>query len=133
MALTSSPLIIGTVIWQVDYAMSFARMREKLDEFLKQSKLWDGKVGVLQVIDTTERTVTIRALMSAHNSPTAWDLRCEIREKMLVWMQEDCPEGLPRLRNDVTAALHAPDRAATGSDGQEPLTPEALDRMGVRQ
>ena len=125
--------IIGTVIWQVDYAMSFARMREKLDEFLKQSKLWDGKVGVLQVIDTTERTVTIRALMSAHNSPTAWDLRCEIREKMLVWMQEDCPEGLPRLRNDVTAALHAPDRAATGSDGQEPLTPEALDRMGVRQ
>ncbi|MGV0762177.1 mechanosensitive ion channel family protein [Tistrella mobilis] len=125
--------IIGTVIWQVDYAMSFAQMREKLDEFLKQSKLWDGKVGVLQVIDTTERTVTIRALMSAHNSPTAWDLRCEIREKMLVWMQEDCPEGLPRLRNDVTAALHAPDRAATGSDGQEPLTPEALDRMGVRQ
>ena len=46
--------IIGTVIWQVDYAMSFARMREKLDEFLKQSKLWDGKVGVLQVIDTTD-------------------------------------------------------------------------------
>jgi hypothetical protein len=67
--------------------------------------------------------------MSAHNSPTAWDLRCEIREKMLVWMQEDCPEGLPRLRNDVTAAVHA----SSGADGREPLMPEALDRMGVRQ
>ncbi|GGB28072.1 mechanosensitive ion channel protein MscS [Tistrella bauzanensis] len=128
--------IIGSVVWQVDYSMSFERMRLKLNAFLDESKLWDGNVRVLQVIDTTERTVTIRALMSASNSPTAWDLRCEIREKMLVWMQQECPDAMPRLRSDLFPRGHAngEDKGrAAPVEGQEPLTDAAMERLGRRQ
>ena len=96
-----SAAIIGTVSWHTDYTVPVAEMREKLKEFLGQSKLWDGNVQVLQIIDTGRETMELRALMSAKNSPTAWDLRCEIREKMILWLQKEYPGALPRSRVQV--------------------------------
>ncbi len=93
--------IIGNVVWFLDYTAPVAEMRVKLKEFLDESELWDGNVQVLQVIDTTEETIQLRALMSAKNSPVAWDLRCEIREKMIRWLQETHPGALPRRRGQL--------------------------------
>lgn len=93
--------IIGSVMWHTDYTVPIAEMREKLKEFLGQSKLWDGNVQVLQIIDSGKETMELRALMSAKNSPTAWDLRCEIREKMILWLQQEHPGALPRNRMQV--------------------------------
>ncbi|WP_205967347.1 mechanosensitive ion channel family protein [Aquisalinus luteolus] len=93
--------IIGSVVWHLDYTAPVGRMREKLKEFLDESELWDGDVQVLQVIETSEETMELRALMSAKNSPTAWDLRCEIREKMISWLQAECPGALPRRRGQL--------------------------------
>ena len=52
----------------------------------------------LQVSDTTEHTVQIRMLVSARNAPQTWDLRCEVREKMLEFLQHELPQALPRTR-----------------------------------
>ncbi len=93
--------IIGSVVWYLDYTAPVGEMREKLKEFLDESSLWDGDVQVLQVIDTTQETMQLRALMSAKNSPVAWDLRCEIREKMISWLQEKHPGALPRRRGQI--------------------------------
>jgi Small-conductance mechanosensitive channel len=93
--------IIGSVIWHTDYTVPVAKMREKLKEFLGVSKLWDGNVQVLQVVESGSDTMELRALMSAKNSPTAWDLRCEIREKMILWLQKEYPGALPRNRVQV--------------------------------
>ncbi|MAK62887.1 MAG: mechanosensitive ion channel protein MscS [Ponticaulis sp.] len=93
--------IIGNVVWFLDYTAPVAEMRVKLKEFLDESELWDGDVQVLQVIDTTQETMQVRALMSAKNSPTAWDLRCEIREKMIRWLQENHSGALPRRRGQI--------------------------------
>lgn len=93
--------IIGNVVWYLDYTAPVAKMREKLKEFLDESELWDGNVQVLQVIDTTQDTVQLRALMSAKNSPIAWDLRCEVREKMIAWLQAEHPGALPRTRGQL--------------------------------
>lgn len=93
--------IIGVVTWHTDYTVPITQMRQKLKEFLSQSKLWDGNVQVLQVIDSGKHTIELRALMSAKNSPTAWDLRCEIREKMILWLQKEHPGALPRNRAQV--------------------------------
>lgn len=93
--------IIGNVVWHLDYTAPVDKMRTKLKEFLDESELWDKDVQVLQVIDTTEETMTLRALMSAKNSPTAWDLRCEIREKMISWLQSEHPGALPRRRGQL--------------------------------
>jgi hypothetical protein len=65
--------------------------------------LWDGSVALLQVVDATERTMVLRALVSAHTAPNSWDLRCEIRERLLVWLRREQPQALPRLRAEVDA------------------------------
>ena len=96
-----SSTIIGQVSWHLDWTAPVAEMRTKLDEFLRESELWDGGVSVLQVIDTTSDTIHLRGLMSARNAPRAWDLRCEIREKMVVWLQETHPGSLPRIRAEM--------------------------------
>ena len=96
-----SASIIGSVFWEVDYTVPVAKVRDKLRELLKDHPLWDKDVANLQVTDSKERTVTLRALMSAKTSPEAWDLRCDIREKMLTWLQADYPDALPRIRAEV--------------------------------
>jgi hypothetical protein len=93
--------LIGTVLLYVDYTTPVERVRQKLKELAAQSKLWDGKVVNLQVSDTTDRTMVLRALVSARNAPSAWDLRCEIREKLIDFLQRELPHALPRQRTEA--------------------------------
>ena len=95
--------IIGSVFWHLDYRAPVGAMRSKLDELLAESKLWDGKIANLQVVETSQSTITVRALVSAKTSPKAWDLRCEIREKMIEWLRQDHPQALPIVRAHVQA------------------------------
>lgn len=110
--------IIGSVVWYLDYTAPVSEMRVKLKEFLDESELWDGDVQVLQVIDTTEETMQLRALMSAKNSPTAWDLRCEIREKMIRWLQENHAGALPRRRGQLQMDQTEIELSPTSDDPQ---------------
>ncbi|MEH6679688.1 MAG: mechanosensitive ion channel domain-containing protein [Sediminicola sp.] len=90
--------ILGTVFIHTDYHVPFDKLREELTRILESTELWDGKVNVVQVTDAKERSVEIRALMSAHDSPTAWDLRVLVREKLITYLQENHPESLPHTR-----------------------------------
>jgi len=92
---TSSDLM-GTVFLYVDYNVPFDKIREEQTRILKNTDLWDGKVDVLQVTDTKPNYVEIRCLMSAKDSPTAWDLRVHVREKLIVYLQEKYPESIAR-------------------------------------
>jgi small-conductance mechanosensitive channel len=90
--------IIGSVFLYTDYTISFDALREELDRILERTPLWDKKVKVLQVTDSKELTVETRILVSARNSPTAWDLRVHVREKMIEFIQKKYPEALPKSR-----------------------------------
>lgn len=90
--------IIGSVFIYTDYSVPFDALREELDRILENTPLWDQKVKVLQVTDAKERTVESRILVSAKNSPTAWDLRVHVREKMIEFLQKNYPAALPRTR-----------------------------------
>ena len=90
--------IIGSVFLYVDYTISFQVLRDELSRLLNESELWDKKVNVLQVTDSKESTLELRILVSAKNSPTAWDLRVYIREKMIEFIQKNYPKSLPRTR-----------------------------------
>lgn len=103
---------IGSVFLHVDYTVPVDRLRQKLDDVLRQSKLWDGKVANLQVTDTPQGMVELRALVSARNPGETWDLRCEVREKLLAFLQAEYPQALPRQRVDL--AGDASERVAAG-------------------
>jgi small-conductance mechanosensitive channel len=93
--------IIGSVFLNLDYTAPVAALRREAEAIAAASPLWDKKVVNLQVSDATERTLQIRVLASAADAGAAWDLRCEIREKLIVFMQERYPDALPRQRAEV--------------------------------
>jgi small-conductance mechanosensitive channel len=95
--------ILGTVFFHVDYSVPCDALRAELTRILQASKYWDGKVNVLQVTDAKEHTLEIRALGSAANASLAWDLRCEIRERLITFVQQNYPESLPRVRASFDA------------------------------
>jgi small-conductance mechanosensitive channel len=94
--------LIGSVILHVDYAADVSRIRSYLEQAVRESKRWDGAVVNLQVVDTDQKTIQLRALVSSRNAPQSWDLRCEIREKLLAFMRREMPEALPRQRADIS-------------------------------
>lgn len=93
--------IIGSVFLYVDYTISVETLRGELSRLLKDCELWDKKVNVIQVTDSKENYMEIRILVSAKNSPTAWDLRVYIREKMIEFIQKNYPESLPKTRINI--------------------------------
>lgn len=90
--------LLGTVFLYVDYNVPIDALRRELTRILETSKNWDGKVNGLQVTDSKERTLEVRALASAADASLAWDLRCEVREKLVDFLQRNHPGSLPRLR-----------------------------------
>jgi small-conductance mechanosensitive channel len=112
--------LIGTIIFHLDLGADVTRIRRKLEQAARESRLWDGEVINLQVVDTHPRSMELRALVSARNAPQSWDLRCEIREKLLAFIRDEMPEAFPRDRS------FAPLKITDISD-----IPDAKARLGV--
>lgn len=90
--------ILGQVVLHLDYAVPIEELRAETARVVTSSPLWDGREWVLQVVDSTPHTMVVRVLASSVDAPTNYDLRCEIRERLLGWVHERHPAGLPRLR-----------------------------------
>ena len=90
--------LLGTVFLYVDYSVSVQALRDHLPKLLEGEKLWDGAVQGLQVTDAKEATVELRILVSARNSSDLFDLRCNVREKMIAFLNENHPTALPQAR-----------------------------------
>ena len=101
--------LIGTAFLYVDYEAPMDRLRVELERICRESPLWDGDVISLQVTDITDRVAQVRCLASARNGSTAFDLRCEIREKMLAFMRDECPEALPKDRLQLDRLSPSPE------------------------
>lgn len=90
--------LMGTAFLYVDYSVPVEALREEFSRVLDSSPLWDGKIKALQVTNLSEHTMEIRCLLSARNSGDQFDLRCIIREAMIVFIQKNYPEAFPRTR-----------------------------------
>jgi small-conductance mechanosensitive channel len=97
--------LIGTVFLYVDHTAPIETIRKKLTEIVGQSNLWNGKVASLQVSDCKETTIELRALVSADNASTLWDLRCDVREKLIDFLQREYPTALPRRRYEAAESV----------------------------
>jgi len=103
--------IIGSVFVHADYTVPVQAVRQELCRIVEETPLWDRRVCVLQVTDAGERSVQLRALVSAADAGKAWDLRCLVREKLISFLQREHPACLPRVR----AALDRPGDAGASS------------------
>src|SRR5690349_5948052 len=99
--------------------------------------------------------IRLRALVSAGDAGSLWDLRCLVRERLVAWVFEHRSDSLPRVRADVATAEPAvvtplarraegtpddarvfggagdgDDRAATFGGPEEPIRPST---SGMRQ
>ena len=92
--------LIGSVYLYVDYTVPVQEIREEVLRILKNSG-WDGKVWGVQVTDTTEHSMQVRAIMSAPDSSSAWDLRCLVRERLIDFIRTKHPDAFPRFRADL--------------------------------
>jgi len=93
--------ILGTVFLYMDYNVPLDKLREEQTRILNSTPLWDKKINIIQVTNTTEESMEIRSLVSAKDSPTAWDLRVLLREKLIEFLREKYPESLPRSRIEI--------------------------------
>lgn len=95
--------IIGSVFFWVDYSLPLEPVREELRRLCQEvPELWDGRVIVLQVTDTSEKSIQLRVLVSSPDSSRNWDLRCHLREALINFIQRQYPQSLPQLRADLS-------------------------------
>jgi len=92
--------LLATAMIYVDYSTPVQELREELHRILQSTELWDKRTWALQVTDATERTIQIRALMSARSGPAAFDLRCYVRENLVQFLRTKHPLSLPRQREE---------------------------------
>lgn len=96
--------ILGTVFLQVDYTVPIHELRAEFERLVQASPLWDGRVQGVQVTDLKSSTLEVRCLASSADAGKSFDLRCELREKLIDWLQRHYPESLPRVRAQVVRA-----------------------------
>jgi small-conductance mechanosensitive channel len=111
----SSASLIGTVMIYADYTVPVDLVRRKLEEIAKESELWDGQVVNLQVNDARDNVIELRALVSARNSPAVADLRAEVREKLVTYLQKELPWTLPTMRQHSVVDVDTRSQRRTAS------------------
>jgi hypothetical protein len=93
--------VLGTAEFDVDWEVPVQTMREEMRRFVEGTDLWDERACALQVTDATGGMVRLRALVSAADAGSLWDLRCLVREHMVAWVRDQWPTALPRMRAEV--------------------------------
>ena len=96
--------LVGAIALHVDHRAPVDAIREEFERLVRASPLWDGRKASLQVVDSHERTMELRAVVSGQSSADVWDLRCELREGLMAFLARAHPDALPRLRTIVAPA-----------------------------
>ena len=102
------------IIILVDYSLPVEETRKAVREIVETNPKWDRRFWNLQVSDASEHTMQIRVLCTAADSSIAWDLRCDVREKLIAFIQKHYPQSLPRFRGEW-ASPEGPDATAPGA------------------
>lgn len=108
--------LLGAVEMDLDWNVSPTAMRAHLHDVLEKTELWDRRTSVLQVTDAVAGYVRVRILVTAKDAPTLFDLRCLVREAMVMWVQRTMPQAVPVQRivmSDAATPGHGDDHLIT--------------------
>jgi small-conductance mechanosensitive channel len=114
----------------VDYAIPFDKLRDAFRELCEANDKWDGRVCRVELIETTDKALKVRGIASVDVAPKAWDLRSELREGWVRFVQglEDgryLPVGRVESRTAPSAPVAPPTPGSPGAS--EPLPGPAPD------
>lgn len=90
--------LVAQVTLDLDFRADVARLRDVALDIIATSEHWDGTARSVQVVDATTEGIQVRILATAVDGPTAWDLRCDVRERVIAWLVEHDPAALPVAR-----------------------------------
>jgi small-conductance mechanosensitive channel len=91
--------LLGAVVLYLDYQAPIGELRKELKRLVENNPKWDRKVCGLQVTDTKQSTIEVRALVSSTDPGKLSDLRCEVREGLIEFLCRNYSESLPRQRS----------------------------------
>jgi small-conductance mechanosensitive channel len=77
--------LVGTVTIQLAHATPVGVLREELERICKADPLWDKGTCSLQVTGADLTSITVRATVSARDAHRLWDLRCNVRERLVAF------------------------------------------------
>lgn len=117
--------VLSAVEIFVDYAAPIDRFRERFRELCEANDKWDGRVCRVEVIEATDKALKVRGLASVDVATKAVDLRNELREGWITFLQgHDNGVYMPTGRVE-SMDRHKPlpaDSVARAGDPSEGLT-----------
>lgn len=90
--------VVAKVRIRVDYSIPVEEMRKVFLEWIAASDLWDKRASSFRVTDADATTIELRGTASTRNSDDSFDLECQMRERLITYIQEHYPDALPKSR-----------------------------------
>jgi small-conductance mechanosensitive channel len=78
--------MLGTVLIKADFATPVDALRAELKRICDADPKWDRMACSLSVTDSDATSMTLRAVVSARDSSSLWDLRCNVRERLIAFL-----------------------------------------------
>jgi len=110
--------VLAKVYIYVDFSVPVTKLRKVYHEWLEENKLWDRRSARFLVTKAGEQTMELRGTASARNSDDAFDLECQLRERLIAYMLEHYPHALPKTRI-VTSAEERPEKENGQAEARE--------------
>ncbi len=123
--------LLGAVEFDLDWRVRPGDMRAELERILDRTELWDRRTQVLQVTDALQGFVHVRVLVTAHDAPSLFDLRCYVREELVAWIQRTHPDAQPVQRVMMVEEVAAPRRRGTSTAASSRLFGDQDDRAAM--
>jgi small-conductance mechanosensitive channel len=115
--------LMGAVELDVDWGVDPEAIRAELPRIMEDAgQMWDGRTAHVQVTDAVGGFVRVRVLVTSYDAPTLFDLRCHVRERLVAWVREQQPAGLPRLRVERSGLPGAQDPTTTSTSNPSELS-----------
>ncbi len=105
--------LTAAVTVKVDYRTPVDAVREALKPVIENHPNYDGRFWNVQITDADAAGMSLRVLCTAGDASLAWDLRCDVREALVAWLNEHHPDCLPRVRAEVAQSPEGDGAAST--------------------
>ncbi len=80
--------LLAPVDIYADLEVPVGPLREAFEKLCQQSKLWDQRSSVVEVVEMTDRVLKIRGTASVDAASKAYALKCELREGWVNFLRE---------------------------------------------